>query len=154
MRTRGAVDPEVAGHHRIKTAKEYATELRALYRRHGSLDPETVVAWAAAHPESALHGRFLWDDTKAAHQYRLWQARALITDVTVVHADGRVRQEFVSPVESRGEGGYQALVEVLDDAAKRALFLRQALEEFQRVSDKYADLEEFAAVRAALAKVR
>ncbi len=64
-----------------------------------------------------------------------------------------MRQVYVSPVESRGKGGYSALVDVLSDAQQRAAFLAQALAEYQRVGDRYADIKELSQVRAAVARV-
>lgn len=132
----------------------YARELAALYKQHGALDPEIVVEWARAHPESALHGRFEWNDDKAAQQHRLWQARQLITSVEVTYPDGKTRQIYVSPVEQRGAGGYASLVEVMSDKERRAQFLAQALKEYERLEAKYRDLEELAEVHAAVARAR
>ena len=138
---------------RIPTARKYADELAVLYAEHGSIDPEIVVEWAREHPESALHGRFIWDDTKAAHQYRLVQARNIITEVEIVHSDGKVRQVYVSPYDQRKKGGYVALVDVMSDQEKRQRFLVQALLEYQRLGEKYASLQELAEVRAVVARV-
>lgn len=44
-----------------------------------------VVVKDATNPRSLLHKYFLWDNTKAAHLYRLVSARQLIRDVRVVH---------------------------------------------------------------------
>jgi hypothetical protein len=134
-------------------AKRYAEELAALYKEHGSLDPEIVVKWARENPESALFGRFTWDDSKAAHQYRLLQARNLITEVTVVESNGKSYQTYVSPVENRHNGGYVSLAEVLSAPEKRARFLAQALSEYQRVGEKYAELTELASVREAVNRI-
>ena len=43
----------------------------------GLLKPEDVVE-AARPANSPLHTRFTWDDSAAAHQFRLEQARTLI----------------------------------------------------------------------------
>lgn len=139
---------------RKKAAQKYADELRSLYEEHGSLNPADVVEWARLHPESALHGRFTWDDTKAAHEYRLWQARQVITEVEVVWPDGKTRQAYVSEIPRRGKEGYSALVEVISDEERRAMFLAQALDEYERVGAKYADLQELTEVRASVARVK
>jgi hypothetical protein len=127
-----------------------AIELAKIYDDEGGLMPESVVLWAQKNPTSALYTRFEWDDSKAAHAHRLWQARQLIVEVSVIYADGKRRQVYVSPMESRGEEGYLKLVEVLDDAERRALFLAQALAELERLSEKYRDLQELAGVREAV----
>lgn len=49
----------------------------------GRLTPDAVVA-AASDPQSPLHNRFEWDDSKAAHQFRLEQARTLIRGVKML----------------------------------------------------------------------
>jgi hypothetical protein len=131
-----------------------AQELAALAQR-GRLSPQRVVIWARKHRASALHGCFQWDDTRAAQQYRLWQARELIVSVEVVYEDGRQRQVYVSPITTRRGGqGYHRLVDVLSDNALRDGFLSQALYELERTCEKYADLHELAGVRAEVRLVR
>jgi len=139
---------------RLAAAVAIGEELAAIYSKRGGLRPEVVVAWAREHPGSALHGRFVWDDTKAAHAYRLWQARDLITEVEVTYPDGKVRQVYVSPVEARGRTGYSALVDVLSDSDRRESFLAQALAEYERVGAKYQDLLELAEIRAVVKAAR
>lgn len=48
----------------------------------GRLTPDSVVEDAKS-PRSPLHDWFEWDDTEAAHQWRLTQARELIRSVRV-----------------------------------------------------------------------
>lgn len=52
-------------------------ELERIHDANGSLSPELIVeaARSAYHP---LHHAFTWDDSVAAHEYRLLQARAMI----------------------------------------------------------------------------
>ena len=126
------------------------TELAALYKTHGGLTPQGVVKWARANKSSALHSRFEWDNSKAAEQYRLWQARELIVEVEAIYPDGKKRQVYVSPLSVRGTVGYQTLVGVLSHTERRAEFLAQALDEYQRVGAKFLDLQELAGVRAAV----
>ena len=49
----------------------------------GSLSPSRLVQWAREHPNSHLYKAFEWDDVKAGHAYRLWQARQIIQEYTV-----------------------------------------------------------------------
>jgi hypothetical protein len=58
----------------MSATQELEQELSAL-KRDGLLNPAGVVEWAAANPESALHRQFEWNDTAAAAQWRLDQAR-------------------------------------------------------------------------------
>jgi hypothetical protein len=133
--------------------QQVAAELEALAAAKGRLVPKRVVDWARTHRKSALHACFEWNNSRAAEQYRLWQARELIVSVQVTYADGKRRQVYVSPIVSRPQG-YRRLVDVMSDETLRAQFLAQALEDLQRVCDKYIDLTELAGVRAAVALVR
>lgn len=139
---------------RSNRRERIAAELAALAHR-GRLNPRRVVDWARTHGRSVIHGCFQWDNTKAAEQYRLWQARELIVSVEVVYPDGRTRQVYVSPVVSRkSSGGYRRLVDVLSKAGQREQFLQQALADLERVCQKYEDLTELAGVRAAVRLIR
>lgn len=135
---------------RIKgTNPAIVRELRKLADQNdGLLTPETVVE-AARSPKSPLHQQFTWDDNKAAHEYRLWQARTLLR-VTVEYLP-TVKQNvrvFVSLTPDREEtsGGYRPLVEVLSDADQRKQLLADALAELQYFQKKYAMLKELAGV--------
>lgn len=143
-----------SGEARQSRRDRIAEELAVLAKR-GRLSAARVVAWAKGHRNSTLHGCFTWDDTKAAHEYRLWQARELIVSVQVTYPDGQRRQVYVSPLATRHDGrGYHKLVDVVSDDEQRARFLAQALEELERVCEKYQDLAELAGVRAAVRLVR
>lgn len=151
--TRSAVARKATTTKRKGLRERVADELAALGKR-GGLDPKRVVSWAREHPESALHGQFQWDDSRAAEAFRIWQARKLIVSVEVVYHDGERRQVWVSPVPSRGRGGYRQLVDVLSEEESRAQFLAQALEELTRLHSKYADLHELAGVWAEVKLVK
>jgi len=67
---------------KLGLTKEAEAELDELYNTHGELTEEIVLK-AARKVSSALHDYFEWDNTKAAEQYRLQQARAVIINVKV-----------------------------------------------------------------------
>jgi hypothetical protein len=64
------------------TKDDIRKELSKIYKKNGSVDAETVVDVAKS-PKSPLHACFEWDDTKAAHKYRLVQARTIIRSIGV-----------------------------------------------------------------------
>jgi len=136
-------------------------ELEAIATRHnGLLRPRDVVEFAR-NPETALHARFEWEDTKAAHEYRLWQARQLITVyVTAEPRTERQYQVFVSlPSDQQNPGGgYRRLSAVLSDAEMAEELLAQALADLQRLQRAYRELKAlravFAEIDAAAEKVR
>ena len=129
-------------------AEKIQQELEAL-RSNGLLLPERVVEWAKAHPESALHSQFEWDDSEAAKAYRLWQARKVIA-VYVVAEDGQ--RKFVSLTIDRKAGGYRAMEDVMKEEDLRKVLVRDALSEFKRVRAKYEHIRELASVYAEIDK--
>lgn len=60
-------------------AQQVGEELEALETR----DPASIVEYAEDE-RTALHTCFTWDDAKAAHQYRLEEARSVVQSVIVV----------------------------------------------------------------------
>lgn len=105
---------------------------------------EQVVAHAEDE-DSPLHKYFQWDDTEAARQYRLFQARQLIT-VAVIMLPGKKRPSsaWVSLRYDRQqpEGGYRLLVDVLSNADQREMLIREALEDLRTWELKYKRLVE------------
>lgn len=127
-------------------------------KNHGVLTPEAVVDHAKR-DDSPLHGRFTWDDSEAAHQYRLWQARQLIR-VTIKYlpngSETIPARIFVSLTTDRTNdgGGYRHIVDVMSDKDMKAQLLRDALDELVRFETKYAALKELADVFQAARKAR
>ncbi len=72
-------------------------ELEALAEaNNGILRPEIVVEFARD-AKTALHSRFEWDDTEAAKQYRLWQARQIIkVAINVLPAEPEIEYQGYS----------------------------------------------------------
>lgn len=138
----------------MKHNKTIAELKRIADENGGILKPEIVVAEARPRT-SPLHSRFTWDNTKAAHEYRLWQARQLIRVVveTIDGVKGK-HEVFVSLTKDRVESGYRQMVEVLSDAELRRQLLHDALSELNLFQQKYARLKELAAVFASVRRVR
>ena len=69
------------------TTKKQASpqdEIKRLAKIHGYITPEIVLS--AAKPKSSpLHSRFCWDDTTAANEYRILQAKELIRRIQVTY---------------------------------------------------------------------
>lgn len=101
----------------------------------GILHPRTVVEWARDNPSSALHAALEWDDAKAADEYRVWQVRHLIK-LNIQQEDGS--PVFVSlSIDRATGGGYRAVSDVAAAPDLRAIMLRDALAELDRVRTKY-----------------
>lgn len=137
----------------IRRQVSVQTELARLAGRKGFLTPEQVVT-AAANPASPLHDRFTWDDSKAAHQYRLWQARELIASVVFEPTPGRAPFRAYVNIRTAGEqeGRYVSTIDALSDPKIRRAIVSRALQELERVRERYEELNELSTVWRAIRK--
>ncbi len=122
----------------------------------GILTAEDVVE-EAADEDSPLHPYFQWDETKAAHEYRLWQARQIISAMVVVlPTQKRSVFAYVSMRADRQHpaGGYMAMVEVLSNATLRQRLLNEALADLLTWEKKFHRLAELAEVFEAISSVK
>lgn len=110
----------------------------------GELTPKDVLD-DAKNPNSPLHSFFEWDDSDAAEQYRLQQARGLIRAVVAVYVDDekpatRIRA-FVH-VPEREAPHYRSASDAMSLTRTRELVLQRAWRELQAWRKRYADLKE------------
>lgn len=128
-------------------------ELEAIREEHdGLLRAEDVLEFAK-NPETSLHKKFQWDDTIAAQQFRLMQARAVIrVNVITPEATGLTIRAYVSMLEDRRVpgGGYRSLQDVMGNTELRRRLLGQAMKEARAWRDKYQNLTELAGVFGAI----
>jgi hypothetical protein len=116
------------------------------------LHPEVVVDWAEHHPDSALHRSFEWDDQKAAHSHRLWQARQIIKLHVI---DNRGQPQMISlKIDRKAGGGYRELADVMAKRDLRAMALQEALDDLRGFERRYSYLEELAGVWREAAEAR
>lgn len=128
--------------------KDYRQELELIrIKNKGLLRPHDVVKFAKD-PKTALHKKFTWDNTKAAEEYRLWQARKIIMVAVVVEENtSETVRAYVSLSDERGKaGGYIAVAEVLSDKALTARMLSDAMDDLQFFKDKYNSLRKLSEI--------
>ncbi|MFW6275032.1 MAG: hypothetical protein ACOC2M_00195 [bacterium] len=140
-----------------KKANSIKEEL-ILLTKNGILNPHDVVEYAK-NPETHLHSKFEWDNTKAAHEYRLEQARKTIRlHLNVIQTNDneeKVTRYFISLKEDRiPGGGYRTMNSVLSDSEKREKLLDEALQELIRIRMKYQDLNELSEIFSKIDKLK
>lgn len=136
----------------------------------GILAPSNVVEYAK-NPETLLHKKFEWDDSKAAERYRLWQARQIISLELVVINKGAERpsdiflsidsakqksvRAFVSLTDDRhgDDTGYRSIHAIIEDDDLREKLLEDARKDMLIFRRKYYLLKELTAVFEAMSKV-
>lgn len=130
-RTIKNVDPQQAGR-----------ELERLREAHGSLTADIVLE-AATDPESPLHNAFEWDDSAAAKQHRLNQARRLIVSLRVLNSPtAKPTVAFVS-VRTPDKGRtYMPTIEVMGDEELRYRVLSEIRQFIEGIEKRYAHFQE------------
>ena len=138
----------------VRSEKVYTELERIRAASDGLLSPADVVRAARA-KRSPLHGLFTWDDTAAAQEWRIHEARNLIrVIVQVLPQTGEETTVYVSLSQDRkNEGGYRHVAEVIYDDDLRTDMLATAMDELRALQKKYKKLKELAAVFAALEEV-
>jgi hypothetical protein len=111
----------------------------------GKLRPADVVA--SSQPEdAALHPCFTWDDAVAAEQHRLWEARELIREVTVVINERRTPAYYSVPQSEPSQAAsYYVPAELLIESPDEfQMALEMLLQKFESAKRALEDLRELA----------
>jgi hypothetical protein len=130
-------------------------ELKRLAEERGGLLRPSEIVEAASERESVLHKFFQWDDSEAARQYRISQARQLLR-VTVQYVGAGDEpisaRVFISLKSDRKEegGGYRVTAHVMLNEKQRAQLFEQALDDIRYFKKKYASLQELSGVLSAM----
>ena len=119
--------------------------LTAIREEFGALNPELLVE-VARDPSHPLHSRFEWDDTVAAHKWRIEQAGQLLR-VTFVY-DGKKPTDLRAFVAVKGEDSHQSdyvpTEEAMENPFTRELVLRAMKRDWQTYKRRYDHMVEFA----------
>lgn len=103
---------------------------------------------AARSNNSPLHSCFEWDNTKAAHQWRLEQAGQLIRSLVVIVEQENEEKSpplraFVNVTKDE-ERAYTSLAHAMSDDELRQQLINQAWTELRAWKQRYGELKEFA----------
>ena len=133
------------------------------HKRGGNITPEHVVADAKS-PRSPLHSAFEWHNTRAAEQFRRWQANHLLNCLMVIVKVSRDGEEQIKSYrayvvvtetdQDRSEQVFAYTLDALKQPEYRREILERALREHQAWEQRYHDLEELAEIVVAAARTR
>lgn len=137
-------------------------ELNKIIERHGHVTPELIVDEAAkeSHP---LHSLFIWDDAEAARQHRIARAYDLMirSGIQSVLTAAPEQPKIIGIGSSMatvrrllpaqyGTKKFKYRQDVLDDSAARAELIERRLGMLRSWCRENVDIEELAAIRAAI----
>jgi hypothetical protein len=108
----------------------------------GRLEPDRAVAAARA-PGHALHKHLTWNDSDAAHSWRVREMQSIIRSICLVEPEEHdpPRRGWLSVDDASGVS-YHALDEVLGSRDLQLSVLRRALRDLQAFEDRYRELED------------
>lgn len=135
-------------------------ELERIRLSNGRMAKPQEVVDVARDPDSPLHVQFEWDDSVAAEEFRLGQARTMMRSIMViVEGDGEelieplyVHVEVLDPEENK-QRGYVPLRVAMADPGMREQVLSNALRELEIFRRKYGDLIELKLVMEAIGQL-
>lgn len=131
--------------------------LEFLKGSNGELHPLDVVNDARSE-SSPLHACFEWDDTEAANQYRLSQARYIIRSIEITYEkpDSTGGECVVVQYANLGDRSdskpYQDIRVIMSNKRDRDKYVRMVLRELKTIRDKYKHIKELSAVYDAIDK--
>ena len=107
------------------TKAQFDTVIKKL-KKDGQLTASGILTMAKS-SKSPLHSLFEWDNTKAARQYRLEQARKIIkrANVTIENQEDKIIHVPVS--SSKGEGTYKEAKTIVNSISDFELAMSEAL---------------------------
>jgi glutamate synthase domain-containing protein 2 len=139
----------------LKDPQAVGDKLQELRDKNEGLTASIVIE-DAKNKDSVLHGAFEWNDSKAAHEWRLHSARHLMRAVTKeLDSSGEIRYQPAFVFVKTEEGPrYESLARVLDDDEMRLQVINRALKEFEQWQKRYKEYEEFLSVFESFDKTR
>lgn len=145
-------------------AKAAHEAIEAIRKRNGGEASAEAVVNAAKAKRNPLHPEFVWEDSEAANEYRLTQARELVRHLVVIREEiatdrpQRVYEVIKQPADpekgkQRAKYAYRSVDDIMADPDMRAELLGRALRELISIRNRYRDLQELAVVLRAIDEV-
>jgi hypothetical protein len=129
--------------------------LEQIETEHGACSPRLYVDYARP-VDSPTHATLEWDNDRAAEEYRVVQARRVISNLRIVVED-RPQQVpafvAVAHVPNMSGGGYVTTLRAMSDETLRAQVLRDTMRQLLGLRRRAEALSEFKAVWDAVDEV-
>lgn len=122
-------------------AQKVGEALAKMRHRYGMLETETVLR-AAKNTRSCMHDAFEWNNKKAGHEFRLWQARSMIHALTVTIED--TDEPVYLHVQTEGVNYYQSTEIACKNVDEFELVRAHALRSLENASQRLEMLERVA----------
>lgn len=116
------------------------------------IKPEQIVKYAENHEDSELHKCFTWDQIKAAENWRLQEARILVSSLRIEIIEPKKQEptRFRMMIKTDSQSGYKETIKVVSNPDEYAAMLERAKAELQAFKEKYKTLSELEEVFEAI----
>jgi hypothetical protein len=131
--------------------KDVVKEILEVEREEG-LNAENIVE-RARNRNNPLHNFFEWDNTEAAHQYRLHQGRVLINQVKIVVQNQTLfgfENVRVEVANGDTERFYKPVMEILNNEEQRKELIKRALQTQKYWAEQYEKFSELKPIVVAI----
>jgi len=141
-----------------KNIQRYGTELERIREECGNITAEVVVE-ESKNKNSVLHDYFEWDDEKASNNWRLTQARNLISHVEVIITTPKGQKNYkafysinTTDDEKLKNRAYVSIEQVMSNKGLKEQIVKQALKEAIYWEEKYKQYKELNMIFKAIEK--
>ena len=102
--------------------------------------PQNIVDFASEHPESELYKCFTWDDTKAANEWRKYEARQVVR--LLVFEDEETNEPTKIRVLQKASESYEPVKLIVRNKDEYERLLERAYAELSAFKERYKSLVE------------
>ena len=128
--------------------KADASKVYAELEKIAEKTPQNIVDYAQKHPRSELHKCFTWDDTKAANEWRKYEARQVVR--LLVFKDDEKDEPTKIRVLQKASTAYEPVKQIIRDEDEYKKLLERAKAELQSFKERYKNIAELEEVLEAI----
>ena len=132
----------------MKLFKADANKVYADLEKIKEKTPQNIVDYAEAHPKSELHKCFTWDDTKAANEWRKFEARQVVR--LLVFEDENEEEPTRIRVLQKTAEAYKPVTQIIRNEDEYKELLKRAKAELASFKERYKTLVELESVLEAI----
>lgn len=140
-----------------KSGSRYSADAQKIYSElqeiGNSYTPQDIVKMASD-PSTEMHKCFQWDDTKAAEQYRLVQARHMVRDLVItVQQPNKKQPEEIRLIQHTKQESYAPVSYIVSKPDLYQSLLEQAKIELKAFKKRYSQIAELAEIMEDINKI-
>ena len=132
----------------MKLFKADAGKVYADLEKIAEKTPQNIVNYAQSHPKSELYKCFTWDDTKAANEWRKYEARQVVR--LLVFEDDNTEEPTKVRVLQKTADAYKPVTQIVRNEEEYKELLKRAKAELSSFRERYKTLVELEEVLEAI----